>query len=160
MYKHIPEESKFRGKNIHRCVVDLIDETLERKPEWYTTIERDHTSHLPMKALFYSVASKTNAKSEMLKVPLNRVPMWETGALSDLNICASLSSVYLKLMGVQIESSNLFVIISKARELVTERIIREASEDEIEVFWWMIDPVIFKDLDSNNKRADCLKYYA
>lgn len=160
MYKYIPQESKFYGRDVPEKVRELVNETLERKPEWYPLIERDHTSHLMMKALFYSIVSKTNAKPEMLRVPLNRVPMWETGALSDLNMCASLSSVYLKLMGVQINSSNLFVIIAIARSLVTATVIKNASEDELEMFWWMIDPTVNKNLNIKDKRVDCLKYYS
>ena len=160
MYKYIPQGSKFYGRDVPEKVRELVNETLERKPEWYPTMERDHTSHLVMKALFYSIASRTDAKPTMLRVPLNRVPMWETGILGDLNMCASLSSVYLKLMGVQVESSNLFVLISIAKSIVTKRVIKEASDDEIEVFWWMIDPVICKDLNPEDKRSDCLKYYA
>lgn len=160
MYKYIPQGSKFYGSGVPEKVRELVNETLERKPGWYPLIEQDHTSHLPMKALFYCVASKTAANPKMLKVPLNRVPMWETGALGDLSMCASLSSVYLKLMGVQVESSNLFVLISAVKSIVTKSVIDEASEDEIEVFWWMIDPVICKDLNPEDKRSDCLKYYS
>ena len=160
MYKYIPQGSKFYGRDVSEKVRELVNETLERKPEWYSIMERDHTSHLTMKALFYSIVSKMNVKPEMLRVPLNRVPMWETGILGDLNMCASLSSVYLKLIGVQIESSNLFVLISVTKSIVTKRVIMEASDEEIEVFWWMIDPVIYKDLNPEDKRSDCLKYYA